>query len=111
MYKDKFVHEQFDVQTASDGEEGFKKMKNSLPDIILLDLIMQKVNGFEFLKNVKADPSLKAVPILVLTNIYADTEDLVKNWGVEYFLLKANNTPETILTKVKEILGQKASAT
>jgi len=107
MYKDKFAHEKFEVQIAGDGQEGIEKMKASLPDVVLLDLIMPKVNGFEFLKLVKADPSLKNVPILVLTNIYADAEDLVKNWGVQYFLLKSNFTPETIVAKVKQILGEK----
>src|SRR5258706_911489 len=92
MYKDKFVREKFEVQIARDGQEGIEKMKTLVPNVVLLDLIMPKVNGFEFLKLVKADPTLKNVPILVLTNIYADAEDLVKNWGVEYFLLKSNFT-------------------
>src|SRR5215469_2006229 len=104
MYKDKFTQEKFAVQTASDGQEGIEKMKAQLPDIIVLDLIMPKVNGFEFLKIIKADPSFKNIPVLVLTNIYADAADLVQNWGVEYFLLKSNQTPESIVAKVKELL-------
>ena len=107
MYQDKFTNEGFEVITANEGQEGFQKMKSNLPDIVLLDLIMPKVNGFEFLKLVKADPSLKNIPILVLTNIFADAEDLVKNWGVEYFLLKSNYTPENIVSKVKDILTEK----
>ncbi len=110
MYRDKFVKEKFQVQTAKEGREGIEKMKASLPDIILLDLIMPGVNGFDFLKIVKADPTLKKVPILVLTNIYADAEDLVKNWGVEYFLLKSNYTPESIVQKVNEIITPKPPA-
>jgi len=104
MYTDKFTNEKFEVQTASDGEDGINKMKSFKPDVVLLDLIMPRVNGFEVLKMRKTDPLLSKIPVLVLTNIYADAEDLVKNWGVEYFLLKSNNTPETIVTKVKEIL-------
>jgi DNA-binding response OmpR family regulator len=107
MYQDKFIHEGYEVLTANEGQEGFKKIKTFLPDIVLLDLIMPKVNGFEFLKLVKAEPSLSKIPILVLTNIFADGEDLVKNWGVEYFLLKSNYTPENIMDKVKEIILQK----
>jgi CheY-like chemotaxis protein len=110
MYRDKFIKEKFQVQTAKEGREGIEKMKASLPDIILLDLIMPGVNGFDFLKIVKADPTLKKVPILVLTNIYADAEDLVKNWGVEYFLLKSNYTPESIVQKVNEIITPKPPA-
>jgi DNA-binding response OmpR family regulator len=109
MYKDKFIHEKFTVETAKEGQEGFQKMKTFTPDIVLLDLIMPKVNGFEFLKLVKADTTLKDIPILVLTNIFADAEDLVKNWGVEYFLIKSNYTPENIVDKVKDIINQKNS--
>jgi two-component system alkaline phosphatase synthesis response regulator PhoP/two-component system response regulator VicR len=109
MYQDKFSHEGFAVLTAHEGQEGFEKMKAEKPDMVLLDLIMPKVNGFEFLKLVKADPSLKNIPIFVLTNIFADSEDLVKNWGVEYVFLKANYTPEDIVTKVNQILQQKTT--
>lgn len=105
MYRDKFANEKFEVQTAGDGQDGIDKMKTFKPDVVLLDLIMPRVTGFDVLKMAKSDPEISKIPILVLTNIYADAEDLVKNWGVEYFLLKANNTPETIVTKVKEILA------
>ena len=107
MYRDKFTHDGFEVLTASEGQEGFDKMRTAKPDVVILDLIMPKVNGFEFLKLVKADPSLANIPILVLTNIFADAEDLVKNWGVEFFLLKSNYTPQNIVDKVKQILNQK----
>ena len=110
MYKDEFVNEKFDVQVANDGQEGFVKMKTSLPDAVLLDLIMPKVNGYEFLKLVKADPLLHKVPILVLTNIYSNSEDLMNNWGVKAVLLKSDHTPGSIVTKVKQILGQQTPA-
>jgi CheY-like chemotaxis protein len=65
---------------------------------------MPEVSGFDVLKVTKEDPILSKIPILVLTNIFADAEDLVKNWGVRYFLLKADHTPETIVNKVNLIL-------
>lgn len=107
MYKDKFIHEKFEVQTASDGQDAVEKMKSFKPDIMLLDLIMPGVSGFDVLKIAKDDPGLNKIPILVLTNIFADAEDLVKNWGVRYFLLKTNYTPENIAEKVKEVISQK----
>ncbi|HWY80232.1 MAG TPA: response regulator [Candidatus Sulfotelmatobacter sp.] len=106
MYKDKFTNERFDVQTAIDGQAGIEKMKAFQPDVVLLDLIMPNINGFEFLKLIKIDPIFNKIPVIVLTNIYADAEDLVKNWGVKYFLLKSDYTPETIAEKVKQIIGQ-----
>src|SRR6266478_1864945 len=90
MYRDKFTNEKFEVQTANNGQEGIEKMRSFKPDIVLLDLIMPGVSGFDVLKIVKDDPELNKIPIFVLTNIYADAEDLVKNWGVKYFLLKSN---------------------
>lgn len=109
MYKDKFIHEGFIVETAIDGQDGFEKMKKLKPKLVLLDLIMPKVSGFDVLKLVKDTPGLNKIPILVLTNVYTNAEDLVKNWGVKYFLLKANYTPEDIVAKVKQILSPNAS--
>jgi two-component system chemotaxis response regulator CheY len=109
MYKDKFVHEGFDVQTAGDGHDGIQKMRSFQPDVVILDLIMPRVSGFDVLKLSKNDPLLNKIPILVLTNVYVDAEDLVKNWGAEYYLLKSNYTPEDIVNHVRQILS-KASA-
>src|SRR6266571_1268170 len=72
MYKDKFVHEGFQVETATDGEEGLAKMRVFAPHVVLLDLLMPKMSGFDVLTSVKNDPALSKIPILVLTNIYAD---------------------------------------
>jgi len=104
MYKDKFAKDGFEVQTAAEGQAGLEIMRTFHPDIVLLDLIMPNVSGFELLKLVKQDQTINTIPIIVLTNIYADSEDLVKNWGVAHFLLKSDYTPETIVEKVKNIL-------
>jgi hypothetical protein len=56
---------------------------------------------------VKDDPALNKIPILVLTNIFADVEDLLKNWGVTDFILKANTTPDEVVKKVKRVLENK----
>ena len=104
MYKDKFVNDGFAVETALDGKEGIEKMRSFLPNVVILDLIMPKVSGFEVLKMVKQDKVLSTIPLIVLTNIYTDAEDMVKNWGVDYYLLKSDYTPETIVEKVKNIL-------
>jgi DNA-binding response OmpR family regulator len=104
MYRDKFEHEAFEVLTAADGGEGFEKMKKNKPDVVLLDLLMPKVSGFEVLKMAKDDPDVNKIPILVLTNIFADAEDLIKNWGADYFLLKTNATPDEVVKRVNQLL-------
>lgn len=106
MYKDKFTHEGYKVQTAIDGKDGFEKMVAFRPDIVLLDLIMPKGGGYDILKLIKNNQVLNKIPIVVLTNIYADTTDLLQNWGVKYCLLKSNYTPEEVVKKVQEILTQ-----
>jgi DNA-binding response OmpR family regulator len=105
MYRTKFLLEKFNVITAVDGQEAINKMLRTLPDIVLLDLMMAKVTGFDVLKIVKESPRLNKIPILILTNIHADEEDLLKNWGARDFLLKANTTPDEVVKKVKKILG------
>ncbi|HVF69804.1 MAG TPA: response regulator [Xanthomonadales bacterium] len=108
MYRTKFAYEKFTINTASDGQEGIDKMKNIKPDIVLLDLFMTKVSGFDVLKMVKNDPELSHIPILVLTNISVDVEDLLKNWGATDFLLKANATPDDVVNKVNQLIAAKS---
>lgn len=105
MYKTKFLLEKFSVITASDGKEAIEKMIHAVPDIVLLDLMMPKVSGFDLLKIVKDSPHLSKIPILILTNIHADEEDLLKNWGAKDFILKANTTPDEVVKKVRTVLG------
>lgn len=109
MYKTKFTKENFSVTTAVDGQEGIKKMRTINPQIVLLDLIMSNVSGFDVLKMVKDDVKLNKIPILILTNIFVDVEDLLKNWGATDFLLKANTTPDEVVRRVKHILEQSPS--
>lgn len=107
VYKEEFESEEFTVETANDGNEGVEKMASFLPEIVLLDLMMPKMSGFDVLRNVKANPVLKDIPIIVLTNINPDVQDLLKNWGATSFLLKADNTPEQVVEKVKEVLNNR----
>ncbi|MEK7571439.1 MAG: response regulator [Patescibacteria group bacterium] len=109
MYQDKFVKEGFTVETAVDGKAGIEKMRTFRPDAVLLDLMMPKMTGFSVLELVKGEENLKNIPIIVLTNIYADAQDLLQNWGVKHFLLKANYTPEQVVEKVKQTIIPQAA--
>ncbi len=105
MYRDKFVHEKFEVEIAQDGETGINKMRSFQPDLVLLDLMMPEQSGFDVLKFAKQDPELKNIPIVILTNAHADEEGMVKDWGIAAFLMKADNTPEEVVSKVNGLLG------
>ena len=106
MYRDKFLHEGFEVETAPDGEQGINKMRSFQPDIVLLDLLMPEQSGFDVLKFAKQDPTLKDIRIVILTNVHADGQDMVDNWGAASFLTKAEITPEEVVHRVNVILGE-----
>lgn len=105
MYTTKFSMEGFTVQKAFDGQQGVELAKQYKPDIILLDVIMPKIDGFGALKMLKQDPALKNIPVIMLTNL--GQEDDVKKGkelgAVDYFV-KSNHSPSEIVEKVKAIL-------
>ncbi len=100
----------FSVQNAYDGEAGLALAKKELPDIILLDLILPKMDGFAVLAEIKKDASLKGVPVIVLTNLEAveDVEKVIA-LGATTYLVKANYDLPEIVAKIKEILDRPAA--
>lgn len=104
IYREEFETEGFTVNVAHDGEEGLQKISEQHPDIILLDILMPKMTGFDVLTKIKKDDEFKNIPVLVLTNLYTDTYDLVKNWGASFVLMKVDHTPGQVVGKVREIL-------
>lgn len=98
--------EGFEIISALDGDAGLKIAKAKNPDLILLDLILPKMHGFEVLKKLKAAPETKLIPVIVLTNLER-MEDLEKalELGATTYLVKANYTLEEVITKVKRIIG------
>lgn len=106
MYRKKFQVAGYDVQTASDGEEGVAKSKSFTPDVIVMDVMMPKLNGIAALEQMKADPATQNTPVLILTNLSGteDAEAAVKK-GAAAFLVKSDLTPDEIVDKVKAILG------
>lgn len=101
----KLVKESFTVVEATDGEEGVNKIATEKPDLVLLDLILPTIDGFEVLKRVKENPYLKDIPIIVLSNL-GQNEDVEKcmQLGATDYLIKAHFTPAEIIEKTKNIL-------
>ena len=99
------IQEGFEVLSASDGEEGLKATKEEKPDLILLDLILPKKDGFEVLKELKADEKLKDIPVIVLTNLegVGDVEKAIE-LGATTYLVKANYKLDDVVTKIKDFL-------
>jgi DNA-binding response OmpR family regulator len=90
---------------AVDGEEGIKKVKEEKPDLILLDLILPSIDGFEVLSQIKKDENLKSIPVIILSNLgqKEEVEKGLKMGAVDY-LIKAHFTPGEIIEKIKNIL-------
>ncbi|MDP2946258.1 MAG: response regulator [bacterium] len=105
MYETKFKNEGFNIRKALDGETGLKMAIEDKPDIILLDIIMPKLDGFSVLKKIKENDKIKNVPVVLLTNLGQD-EDIKKGQtlGAAGYLVKANLTPIEVVNKVKEYL-------
>ncbi|MEK7631746.1 MAG: response regulator [Patescibacteria group bacterium] len=105
MYTMKFTKEGFDLQHAADGEAGIALVKKMKPDIILLDIIMPKMDGFQALKLLRADSEFKTTPIIMLTNL-GQEEDVQKGreFGATDYFIKTNFTPAAIVDKVKTLL-------
>jgi len=102
----KLVKEGFIVLEANDGEEGLIKISQEKPDLVLLDLILPGVDGFELLQKAQEDPFIKNVPIIVLSNLgqKEDIDRCMKSGAVDY-LIKAHLTPVEIVEKVKKALN------
>ncbi|MCP6719274.1 MAG: response regulator [Patescibacteria group bacterium] len=101
----KLNDEGFEVLEAVDGEEGIKKIKEEKPDLILLDLILPSIDGFEVLSRMKEDPSLSSIPVIILSNL-GQKEEVEKGLklGATDYLIKAHFTPREIIEKIKNVL-------
>lgn len=106
IYQKKFEMEGYKITTAGDGESGLKEAKKKKPDIILLDILLPKLDGFAVLEKLKADPATKAIPVILLTNL-GQKDDVERGLeaGAADYLIKAHFKPSEILDKVKKILG------
>ena len=105
MYQRVFEFEGFSADMARDGEEGLEKLKKQKPLMILLDIMMPKMSGIEVLKEIKADPKYKDIPVVVLTNL-SGSKDAEKalEMGAVKFIVKSENKPKQIVGQIKEIL-------
>ncbi|OGM22803.1 hypothetical protein A2961_02150 [Candidatus Woesebacteria bacterium RIFCSPLOWO2_01_FULL_39_21] len=106
MYKTKFTSEGFEVETAEDGEIGLKIAMEGKPDFVILDIMMPKLSGIEFLKRLRQNQVGADVPVIVLSNLSEKKEmEEARRLGVKEYLIKSSLTPKDIVEKVKEYLS------
>lgn len=105
MYNTKLLLENFKVITAASGVQALRAVSKDKPDLILLDLNLPEMDGFEVLANLKHDKETKDIPVIVLTN-YSQKEHIDKCFalGATDYLIKAHFVPAEVVEKIKKIL-------
>lgn len=107
MYAERLEAEGFEVEIAQDGEQGLERATKMKPDIILLDIMMPKVNGFSALETLKNTPGLKKIPVVLLTALIQEENKAkgIKLGAVEY-VVKSQTMPGELIGKIKKILDK-----
>lgn len=101
----KLVSGGFAVSEAVDGEKGLERVKKSKPDLILLDILLPNIDGFDVLLNLKGNPETAAIPVVILSNL-SSKEDIEKGLklGASDFLIKSQVASEEIIEKIKNLI-------
>jgi CheY-like chemotaxis protein len=98
----------YDVRIGVTGKQGLELLRAQLPDIMLLDLVMPEMDGYEVLKQMNADPGLKGVRVFAWSNLTQEGEIAqAKKLGVEDYLIKSDYTPSKLVEKIEELLQKK----
>jgi len=101
----KLLKEGYDIAEAVDGEKGLKSVKEEKPDLVLLDLILPGIDGFEVLSEMKRDQAVSEIPVIVLSNLgQKDDIERALKLGATDYMIKAHFTPAEIIEKIKGIL-------
>lgn len=111
IYRDILRLDGYNVLEAEDGEEGLQIIGQQKPDLILLDLVMPKVSGFDVLTKVKGDPELKNIPVVVYSILNDKAEiDRAMKMGANDFTIKGETPAREVLAKIKALLPEPSAA-
>jgi len=105
LYQAKLIQEGYETIIAENGTEGLDLAQRHLPDLILLDILMPEIDGYEMLKALKADKKMKNIPVIIFSNL-SQQEEIEKGLklGAKDFIIKTSVTPTEMVAKVKEYL-------
>ncbi len=107
LLKRKLIKEGYEVSIARDGEDGLKKMKEINPNLVLLDIIMPKMGGFEVMEEMGKDEELKKIPVIVISNSGQPVEiDKAQKLGARDWLIKTEFDPQEVIDKVIKQIGK-----
>ena len=105
LISQKLEKERIKTILAITAEEAFVAMKKEKPSLILLDIILPGMSGFEFLEKLRLDRGLSDIPVVVLSNLGEEKDkETAKKFGVKSFLVKAMHAPNEIVEEIKKVL-------
>lgn len=103
----KLSQEGYQVSVARDGQEGLKLMKAVSPDLVLLDIVMPKMGGFEVMEEMSKDRDLRRIPVIIISNSGQPVElDRAKELGAKDWLIKTEFDPQEVVEKVVKQIGK-----
>lgn len=105
MYKERLELASYVVESCSNGEEALAHVRDFNPDIIMLDVMMPKMNGYETLASLKSDPTTKNIPVVMLSALMRDfNREKAVEGGAEDYLIKSEAMPSDVITKIEQVL-------
>ena len=108
-YRVKLTKEGFDVKIVDDGQELMTLLKVEQPSLIILDILMPVKDGFETLKEIKADASLKNIPVIIASNLGQKNDiDQGLSLGAVDYIIKSDLSLEDLVVKIRSILDRQA---
>lgn len=107
LLQKKLTQEGYNVSVARNGEEGLKIARKIKPDLVLLDIIMPKIGGFEVMEEMVKDEDLNKIPIIIISNSGQPVElDRAQKLGAKDWLIKTEFDPREVLDKVVKQIGK-----
>lgn len=105
MYSTKFEIEGYEVVMASDGEMGVEKAQKEKPGIILLDIMLPNMDGFDVLRKLKSNSETSSIPVILLTNL-SQKQDVEQglSLGADDYLVKAHFMPSEVVDKINRLI-------
>jgi DNA-binding response OmpR family regulator len=106
MYQQAFEFKKHKIFIADNGEDGLKLAKDELPDVILMDIMMPKMNGLEVLKMLKLNQDTKKIPVIMLTNMGEEKDvQTALSLGAIKYITKIDHTPKEVIHEVEQIIS------
>ncbi len=107
LIKARLDKEGYSTSLAFDGEEGLALLKRELPRVLILDLVLPRITGFELLETMSRDPQLKEIKAVVLSNLAQDFDiEKAKRLGAQEYFVKVRVSLDDLLKKIKDMMNQ-----